>query len=56
MKEFRYTMTINVFIKAEDAGEAETKYQEMEIRFKDEVSGETFQSDIIDVDSEEVID
>jgi hypothetical protein len=55
MKEYRNTMTINVFVKAESEEEANFLFQDMEIIFRNG-DGSINDSDIIDEDVEEVID
>ncbi len=55
MKEYRATITINVFVNADTQEEADQKFEDMEMIFKDE-DGNHYDSDIIDWDIEEVID
>jgi hypothetical protein len=48
MKEYRVTLTINVFINAEDEEDAQRKFEDMEIRFHDPDTCDELQSDLID--------
>lgn len=53
-KEFRATMTVNVFITADSQEEADSKFEDMEIDFRDPYTDEILQSDLIDWDVTEV--
>lgn len=48
MKEYRATLTVNVFIFAEDDDEAQLKLEDMDISFSDPDNGDELQSDLID--------
>ena len=50
MKEYRATLTVNVFIFAEDDDEAQLKLGDMDISFNDPDNGDELQSDLIDWD------
>lgn len=50
MKEYRATLTVNVFIFAEDDDEAQLKLEDMDISFNDPDNGDELQSDLIDWD------
>lgn len=51
-KEYRATITVNVFIIAENQEEAEQKFQDMDINFYDPDDESELQSDLIDWDIE----
>jgi hypothetical protein len=46
--EYRATITVNVFIIAENQEEAELKFQDMDISFHDPDDESELQSDLID--------
>ena len=48
MREYRATLTINVFITAESEEEANDKLQDMEISFTDPDSHDELQNELID--------
>ena len=54
MKEYRATLTVNVFIFAEDDDEAQLKLEDMDISFNDPDNGDELQSDLIDWDITEM--
>lgn len=54
MREYRATMTINVFIQAESEEDAQSKFEDVTMTFKDE-DGNRLDNDLIDWDIEEVI-
>jgi len=56
MKEYRATLTINVFITAENEEEAADKFHDMDISFVDPDTDESLQSDLIDMEVIEVGD
>jgi hypothetical protein len=55
MREYRATMTINVFIKAESEEDAQNKFEELDIRFQTD-NGVLCDNDLIDWEIVEVID
>jgi hypothetical protein len=56
MKEYRATLTVNVFITADNEEEAIDKFHDMDISFTDPDTDESLQSDLIDIDVTEVGD
>jgi hypothetical protein len=54
MKQYRATMTIDVFIDADSEDEADEKFQDMEMIFK--VDDVEYGSDLIDWEIEDVVD
>ena len=56
MKEYRLTLTINIFIPAESEQEAQDLYENMSMEFTDCDTGRTYLDTIIDDEITEVID
>jgi hypothetical protein len=56
MKQYRATITVNVFINAENEEEANDTFQDMEMRFTDGNSDGEFESDLIDLEIAEIGD
>jgi hypothetical protein len=56
MKEYRATLTINVFIFADNEDDANAKFEDMDISFIDPDSNDELQSDLIDWELSEVDD
>ena len=54
MKEYRATITVNVFLTAENQEEADEKFGAMELEFKDPDKDESLMSDLIDMEVTEV--
>lgn len=53
-KEFRCTMTINVFANAKNKEKAERFFQDMGITFTHPVTGNEIENDLIDWEIEEI--
>jgi hypothetical protein len=54
MKEYRATMTINVFIDADSEEDAQAKFEDMDFLFQNEHRN-AYDTDLIDWEIEEVI-
>ena len=56
MKEYRATLTINVFIFAENDEDAQRQFEDLDISFNDPDNGDELQSDLIDWEITDVTD
>jgi hypothetical protein len=55
MKEYKATMTINVFIEADSEEEAQGKFEELDMSFRD-TDGNYLEDQLIDWEISEVVD
>ena len=56
MKQYRATMTINVFIDADSEEDAQSKFEDMDWNFQDSTSNSSYDTDLIDWEIVEVVD